>query len=177
MSEPTILTATGRYFRFNDPEGYEYDIEDIAHALSHLCRYTGHCNEFYSVAQHSVLVSMVVPKPLAMQGLMHDASEAYLGDVSSPLKSLLPNYKALEERVERAIYKSFKLPFPFDPHIKTADMRMLMTEKRDICVQTSQCEKEWPDFKPYSNFRVKPVPPNQAKSLFLMRFSQLSKGD
>lgn len=175
MSEPTILTAAGQYFRFNHVEEHEYDIEEIAHALSHICRYTGHCNEFYSVAQHSVLVSLAVPRPLALQGLLHDASEAYLGDVSSPLKSLLPDYKALEGRVERAISKRFGLPFPLDPQIKTADLRMLMTEKRDICIQTAQCGKEWPNYQPYT-FCVKPVSSRQAKHLFLHRFTQLYKG-
>lgn len=148
--EPTILTSTGQYFRFRHPEEHKYDIEEIAHALSHVCRYTGHCKEFYSVAQHSVLVAMSLPPALQFQGLMHDASEAYLGDVSSPLKSLLPEYKALEERVERAISKSFGMPFPLDPQVKVADMRMLMTEKRDLTVHTAQCNQEWPtDYQPF----------------------------
>lgn len=171
--EPTILTSTGQYFRFKQPELHPYDIEEIAHALSHVCRYTGHCNEFYSVAQHSVMVALVLPKDLQLQGLMHDASEAYLGDVSSPLKALLPEYKTLEERVERAISWHFKLPFPLDPAIKHADMRMLMTEKRDLMIRTPQCEQEWPNFQPFS-FRVRPVPSAEAKGMFLALYTELT---
>ena len=104
--EPTILTHSGRYFDFTKPHEHDFQIEDIAKALSNICRFNGHC-PFYSVAQHSVAVSMLVPPEYAMEGLMHDAPEAYLGDVTAPLKMLLKDYGALEDATWTAIALRF----------------------------------------------------------------------
>lgn len=97
---PHILTYTGLHFPLLKPEYFHFNILDIAHALSQLCRFTGHTSSFYSVAQHSVMVASLVPADQALAALMHDAAEAYLGDVSSPLKALLPDYKLIETNVE-----------------------------------------------------------------------------
>jgi hypothetical protein len=88
---PYIVTYTGRRFHFLDPKIDEISIEDIAHALSNVCRFTGHTKRFYSVAEHSCLVSALCDNRL--EGLLHDASEAYMSDLSSPLKMLVPDYK------------------------------------------------------------------------------------
>lgn len=168
----TILTNEGEYFRFGQPEDHCYTISEIAHALSHICRYTGHAREFYSVAQHSVLVSYLVPKPLALCALLHDASEAYLGDVSSPLKAMLPDYKAIEARVEKAIAEQYLLPYPLPPEVKHADLRMLMTEKRDLMPTNSRDAEEWPDIQPI-NYKVRPMEPKLARTYFLRRFVEI----
>lgn len=130
--QPVILTSTGRYFSFVNPDPNSICIEDIATGLSRICRFTGHTRSFYSVAQHSVLVSHLVPSEHALAGLLHDASEAYLGDVSSPLKQLLPEYRELERKVEQAIATRFGLTLPLHPSVKKVDLQMLVTERRDL---------------------------------------------
>ena len=100
---PTIQTYSGKYIDLLQTDPYDIGIRDIAHALSNLGRFTGHSKRFYSVAQHSVIASnMVCLHPeidyhmMQVCALLHDASEAYLGDVSSPLKQLLPAYKEID---------------------------------------------------------------------------------
>lgn len=129
---PDILTFTGHYYNFLHPEKSVITLEDIAHALSNLCRFTGQCREFYSVAQHAVYTSYLVPAEFAYEALHHDDAEAVLGDVSSPLKRLLPEYKVIERRVEAAMRAQFGLPAIESPEVKHADLRMLATEKRDL---------------------------------------------
>jgi hypothetical protein len=93
-----MLTASGQQFRPTAPDPALVRVTDIAHALSHLCRYNGHVRSFYSVAEHSVLMArhFIARRdyPLARWALLHDGSEAYLGDVIRPLKKALPDYKA-----------------------------------------------------------------------------------
>jgi hypothetical protein len=171
-----IRTATGQYFNFNQPETHNFTIEEIAFSLSNLCRYTGHV-EFYSVAQHSVLVSHIVPKRFALVGLLHDAAEAYLGDVASPLKAMLADYKKVEKRVEAAIASHFGLQFPFPPEVKYADMRMLMTEKRDLMPEIPEDAGKWPDHLKCVNYTVRPMVPVVARTYFLNRYNELTKGE
>lgn len=123
-----IMLASGNYFNLDDPENSRIDLFDIAHALSHICRFTGHVTGFYSVAEHSVLCSHLVPRKHAMAALMHDAAEAVLGDMASPLKAMMPEYRALESRVEATIMPRFGISLPMNPWIKHADQLMLAAE-------------------------------------------------
>lgn len=140
-----MQTATGRPFWVMDPRPEDICIEDIAHALSLVCRFGGHCKFHYSVAQHSVLVAehlWTEGRPSAEQrqrsllGLLHDAAEAYVGDVIWPVKQI-PEVKAVFRRLEADINRCIAIRFgiPFnddDPIIKQADLVVLATEKRDV---------------------------------------------
>ena len=173
---PDILTSAGTYFHFLDPERSAIDIETIAHALAHICRFTGHTNTFYSVAQHSVLVSRLVPPEHALAGLLHDAAEAYLGDVSAPLKQLLPDYKAIESRVEAEVLRRFGLPAKLPPEVKEADRLALAIEQRALMPvhdNVWDCELH-PDYDRIKTLiEIVPAQPVVARKLFMGRFREL----
>ncbi len=110
MSEPYIRTFTGKKFYPLNPEPDQIDILDIAAGLSKMPRYSGQTPFAYSVAQHSVHVSnILVYKEDKIAGLLHDASEAYIADIPSPIKALLPDYRAMENRIQGAIFKALKI--------------------------------------------------------------------
>lgn len=127
-----IQTYTGRKFDFSDPQPDMVFIDDIAHALSNVCRYAGHCNEFYSVAQHSVYVSYHVQPQHQLQALLHDATEAYVVDMPRPLKQMLPGYREIEARVWGTIAARFNLPEELAPEVHAADNLLLMTERASL---------------------------------------------
>lgn len=170
---PDILTVSGNYFSFVDPERSEFGIEDIAHALSNICRFAGHSCAFYSVAQHSVQVSMAVPRKFAFAGLLHDAAEAFLGDVARPLKQLLPDYRRLEAQITPIVLQRFGLPRDLPPAVKEADLLLLATEQRDLMPAH---DDEWALLRNVTplEHRIRPLPPQWAKQAFLARFRDLA---
>lgn len=124
-------TNSHRLINLLNPTEESINIDDIAHALSHICRFGGHCNLFYSVAQHSILVAHLVPEEYRLAALLHDAQEAYLGDVIAPLKHLLNGtYQTLEHNFETIIQKKFGLEnTEFSKKIiKQADVQALELE-------------------------------------------------
>lgn len=175
LSGPTIQLASGARFSLTAPESSRIEIDDIAHALAFICRFTGHTSAFYSVAQHSVLVSNIVPPEHAFTGLMHDAAEAFIGDVSKPLKVLLPDYKAIEERVEAAVFARFGLPAKLPQCIKDADRILLRTEQRDV-MGADRCKWQFTAGTQPLAEPIVPLGPEDAKRLFLARFAELSNG-
>lgn len=123
-----MQTHSGKQFWPLDPRPDEIDINDVANALSKLCRYGGHCLRFYSVAEHCVHVANAASPELALTALLHDASEAYLSDVIRPIKPFLKEYLEIEARLERAISDRFNTPCPMLDEIKKIDNAMLWTE-------------------------------------------------
>jgi hypothetical protein len=140
MTAPTwIQTASGRAFDLNNPDPFAIVVEDLAHHLAHLCRFTGACRKFYSVAQHCCIVAGLLPPRLRLAGLLHDAAEAYIGDWSSPMKALVrvlaPGLiEQVHHNVERAVEARFGLELTGGDRaeIKYADLVALATEKRDL---------------------------------------------
>ena len=169
MSIDFIRLRSGRKFHVLAPKASEIDIQDISWALSHLCRFTGHTREFYSVAQHCCHVCDILPKELQLNGLLHDAQEAFCQDLAQPVKQYLPQYKELEERIERAISHKYKLAFPMPAAVKIADMTLLVTEMRDLMTKADY--KDLP-FTPLSE-KIEPWPFEKAQREFLKRFKRL----
>lgn len=130
MNATTMQTYTGKLVDLSNFSEADVRLPDISHALSLINRYTGHTIAPYSVAQHSVMVSQLCEPEDAAWGLLHDASEAYLGDVARPLKAMLPDYVELEHHVQRTIGKHFGLSWPIPESVKIADSRALLAEKR-----------------------------------------------
>lgn len=164
-----IQTFTGKCFDFLDPDPDSIDIRDIAHALSLVNRFGGHTPKPYSVAQHCVLASFAAPYELAFEALMHDAQEAYVGDIPTTLKQLMPQYQVIEDRAEAAIRAKFGLPEEFSPIVKMIDRRLLVTEAREFGMNW------WPimGVEPYPHMDVTPWHWEEARDQFMRRFNNL----
>ncbi|TNV05074.1 hypothetical protein FH869_01025 [Providencia rettgeri] len=169
-----ISTFTGKHFNFINISADDIDINDIAQGLSNECRFAGQISQFYSVAQHSVYVSQIVPPEYALEALLHDASEAYCKDLPSPLKALLPEYKAIERRVQQVITFKWILPINLSDVVHYADLTMLATERRDLEVDG---DNYWPilDGIPATDLiTVSPLSPIQARAMFIYRYNQIT---
>lgn len=228
-------TASGYPFWVLDPRPEDIRVEDIAAHLSRICRFGGALNntvtvegtldgyyrageapdgamvwnilfETYSVAQHSVLVSRNVPQEFALEALLHDAAEAYVGDVIKPIKLLLeidpdtrdtlfmalhsyfgrarsdeildalPSFSRIEGRVDAAIRAKFGLPMEMSPEVKEADYRAVLTEHRDLQIDRGLVDWGLPSMEPWPE-RIVPVLPSVARAQFLQRFNELYKGE
>jgi hypothetical protein len=154
------------------PSAEDIDICDIAHALSNTCRFTGHCRTFYSVAQHSVLVSKIMPEQDAKWGLMHDASEAYLTDIAKPIKCLLSNYAQAEETLMKCVAERFGLPWPMPQSVHLADITLLATEKRDLMPPGNRHWTCLDGITPLTDV-IEPWEPREAERMFMGHFTNL----
>lgn len=123
-------TQSGKKINILHPDSDTITIEDIASALSKICRFGGHTKSFYSVAQHSVLVAALAPDYLKKEALLHDAAEAYLGDVIKPLKVMLPEYAVIEQKFEEVIAEKFGIYYSYEAkkQIKYFDKQALELE-------------------------------------------------
>jgi len=155
-SEPRIgnfmQVYSGKQFWPMSPRAAEVDIDDIAHSLSLQCRYAGHCLRFYSVAEHSVHVAnwlrqQELPPRTVMQGLLHDASEAYLVDVPRPVKPFLPGYAEAEVGVMAAVAERFNIDLVLDEKVLEADNRILLDERAQNMAPGNYAGG-WPELEP-----------------------------
>lgn len=169
---PTIMLHSGAWFDFCAPHESAFTIEDIAHGLAQICRYSGQCRNFYSVAEHSLLVSETAAG-FEFEALMHDAAEAFLGDVTRPLKQMLPEFKRIEAEVEHAIFERFGIVHPLSPEVKKADLRVLAAEQRQIMPAGTDGWVRGQKVEP-APVTVRHLPPMEAKAAFMERFNALS---
>lgn len=173
---PSVQVRSGGRFYLLDPRPEEIHVADIAYATSMLCRFTGHTREFYSVAQHCVIVSQVVPEEFALEGLMHDASEAYIGDISKPLKVgldlLAPGIlSGIELSIHKNIAQRYGLTWPMPPEVKHADLVALATERRDFMRAT----EEWADLPDPLPQKLTAWAPTGARKAFMDRYEELKR--
>lgn len=175
-----ICTYTGRAIRPLDPKPEDICIEDIAHSLANQCRFTGHTRRFYSVAQHSVHVSQLCEN-YPLEGLLHDASEAYLSDIARPIKratmEFSNHYASAEENLMIAIWKKYGLnPADSEDEVMIADNIMLGAEARDLMPSVfsefgmgkfEEQAKGWPN-------NIVPWTPDESERIFLRRFYEIT---
>lgn len=170
-----IGTFSGAKVDFLNPDPKSICIEDIARGLSRVNRFVGQTTEPYTVAQHSVLASRLVPPHLAGCALLHDATEAYMGDCSRPLKQLLGKaWDEIENRLHQAITDAIGEAYYYSAQVKAVDDRLLITERNVL--QPNHADWEWgEDIEPYSPNDVPIVPWSAplAEASFLERYRAL----
>jgi hypothetical protein len=169
-----MQTATGRQFWPLDPRPDDVFIEDIAHALSLLCRFGGHCLRFYSVAEHSVLLARAAPARLKKWALLHDAAEAYIVDVPRPLKPFLTNYKQAEAAVMRAIEFRFGLHLGLPDQVKQLDRAILVDEMQQNMAPSVAAWTSLDGLEPIG-VKLQFWTPRQARIEFMREFRNLPR--
>jgi hypothetical protein len=127
-----IRTYTGLYFNILEPTEDMICIEDIAHSLSMQCRFAGHLPVFYSVAKHSLMCVNAVSEQNKLAALLHDASEAYLLDIPSPIKPHINNYKEIENNIMKLIAKKFGFLYPLVQEVRDIDATVLIWEWENL---------------------------------------------
>lgn len=174
-----VQTLTGKAFDVFDPLEYDIDILDIAHSLSRICRFNGHCHTYYSVAEHSVLVSYFVSPKNALWGLLHDAPEAYIGDIVRPIKRRLDRetnglLTRIEDNLMAVIAKKFGLEGTTIPdEVKEIDAGILGKERECLMNPSEQPWSYSPTLMEYPLY-----PPcytrRSSKVAFLRRLEELT---
>jgi len=151
-TDGSIRTFTGKYVNVFDPDPSTICVEDIAHALSFTPRFAGHLPHLYSVAQHCLACSMNVPEKFKLEALLHDATEAYLTDIPSPIKKRLMSYRKLEDNLYKVISEKFGLPQKMSVEIKRIDKVMLETEWEELMLGNAKESVYIPSSKIKQNF-------------------------
>ena len=161
-----IITFSNKYVNLINPTPEMFNIKDIAHSLSLQCRWTGHVKIPYSIAQHSLWVCNKLEDKNKLSGLMHDASEAYISDISRIVKEYLPRYKEIEDNLMKVIANKFGFEYPMNQIVKKLDDDALMWEWNKFIL---------PDDHWYSNWKYKFVTRKQIEQRFLNKFNELTK--
>lgn len=166
-----FVTYSGEQLDPLHPDPAKINLVDIAHHLSNICRFGGACPTFYSVASHSMYVADLLPDDLRVEGLLHDAAEAYVGDMIKSIKVHCNDFQAIEWEWEWAIRVRFELD-PLDPSlvpaerkaaIKRADISALLAERRDVFKDT----REYDEIAEPGEQRCVPLIPEYGERLFL----------
>lgn len=178
-----INTVSGKRVGLINTKPESICIGDIANGLSNICRFTGQIREFYSVAEHSINVALLMrkkgmPKAAQLVGLLHDATEAYIGDVTSPLKAMMPEYKKIEASVDYAIMRYFGIldfHHEFRPFIKHYDLTMLHVEGRHFYGDglVNMWSARLPEI-PSDAPQIRCLPPEEARLEFLTWYDDLA---
>lgn len=177
MEHYPICTFTGKAFFPTRPNPDDIDIRDIAHALARLCRFNGHSRHFYSVAEHSIRISDALllkynDKQLALQGLLHDSEEAYIGDIASPIKHTIMDFFHLGNLIRNIILIKFNLLDELDPRVVYYDEELLFAERRAMM----RGESWWKVPTPKAAFHAASYfSPEVGTIQFLNRFNSLSQ--
>lgn len=158
-----IRTYTGTYVNVFEPTTEMINITDICHGLAHQCRFGGHTTEFYSVAQHSVMASrMFNDWKSGLDALLHDAAEAYLLDIPSPIKAHLPGYRNMENRLMQIIAQVYNTRWPLTDAVKKADKELLEYEWNHMVLRSrGKLINYWS--------------PSYAKAEFMQRYRELTE--
>jgi len=178
-----VETYTGKQFWPLDPRPEDVCIEDIAHSLSMQCRFNGHCSRFYSVAEHSVIVAKELEARdyypgVQLEGLLHDAAEAYICDIPRPLKRHIASYSSIEYKVQKAIFEAFNLPMITANHlaymIKDIDTSLMVYEAESIMPNANNWTSEYNTI-PLKIKHVLGLSPQEAEKQFLDMFNYLTE--
>lgn len=183
-----IITYTGKAFDLLNPKPKMVCIEDIAHSLAYQCRYTGHTREFYSVAQHCVLMATNSDLPGdSMAKLLHDADEAYIGDIARPWKNLLLvwNYnlainspisvRKFEDKIQKVIGEALGVDLTHSAEVKESDLRMMATEIRDLMPSGFSSEEWGVDINNSEEKVIVPWSPILSEENFLSTYNSLRR--
>lgn len=176
---PWIQTFSGRKVDLLDPQPESIFLHDIAWSLSRLCRFGGHTNtdQIYSVAQHSYHVSYEVPAEHALAGLMHDAHEAYLGDITRPVKDVIEQltggaFARFETKLQLAVFEAFGIAWPIPETVNEADLTLLATERKRVLNKSPHAwDLALPEPKPIEITAT--IAPIYWQASFLKRFDQV----
>lgn len=157
-----LETYTGAHLDVMNPQVEDIRIKDIAHALANICRFTGHVLSFYSVAQHSVLVARELPIELKLEGLLHDATEAYVSDINHNLKRMMPEYRQVEQIYRNVIAQKFGLAPEVPAEVQAIDREMCHLEARTLMPNVGG----WANETRIRDVIVYPLSPTTAYALF-----------
>jgi len=158
-------------YPFN-PNPSDFTIDVVAHALSLKCRFNGQCREFYSVAQHSVIVSNACSPENQLWGLFHELDEVFLPDIPTPIKHHIKEWKELSKKHLNAGADAFGLHRLMPDEVKEMDLRALSTEREDIMVDFTNL---WGDLPKRFDFTIKPLSWQESEKLFLDKYKEIMR--